>query len=99
MVGDEIRYKYDIGNHSYITMETLSDFAADFIRGRGTRVFRAYLQSNPEVVVALKDVWLEDDRNPEGYLLEDMKRAITEQQEQGNGFPGERHPLEYFLTV
>jgi hypothetical protein len=64
---------------------TLSDFAADFIRGRGTRVFRAYL----ERTIA----------PPEGHLLEEMRKAISGKQAQGMDFPGEKDPSEYFLTV
>jgi hypothetical protein len=62
-------------------------------------VFKAYLESNPSVVVALKDMWLEDDRTPEGYLLENMRSDIIAKQAEGFNFRSHKDPSEYFLTV
>jgi hypothetical protein len=95
---NEIQYKYQVGEECFITKETLSDHAADFIRGRGTRVFVAYSESDATEVV-LKDVWLEDDKTEEGKLLEHMKLAISKMKAQGEIFPGGEDFLKYFLSV
>jgi len=98
-IDNEIRYKFRVGEDFYITTETLSDHAADFIHGRGTRVFKAYSDSDPTRSVVLKDVWLEDDRTEEGSLLESLRAAMVEMQTQGTVFPGNKDPSAYFLTV
>jgi len=98
-VDGHIQYKFQVGNELYITIKTLADSAANFIRGRGTRVFQAHKQSDPHHIVALKDVWLEDDRTLEGVLLESMRANIAERQAQGTVFPGCKDPSAYFLTV
>ena len=78
---------------------TLADYAADFIRGPGTRVFQAHHESNPSCLVVVKDMWLEDDRIEEGVHLENMRSAITQMQTRGTVFPGNRDPSTYFLTI
>jgi len=98
-IDNKLQYKFQVGDEFYITIGTLSDHAADFIRGRGTRVFRAHLESDPTKVVALKDVWLEDDRTEEGVILENIRIAIAEMETTGAKFPGDKKPSEYFLTV
>jgi Fungal protein kinase len=98
-INNKIQYKFQIGDNFYITMATLADYAADFIRGRGTRVFKAYLESDPKVIVALKDMWMEDDRTEEGVLLMNMRASMREMQSEGFEFPGDRDPSQYFLTV
>jgi hypothetical protein len=64
----------------YRTEGILSDFAADALRGRGTRVFKARML-NPNTTevegdpVALKDVWVDHDRDSEG----EIRRKIEEE--------------------
>ena len=99
LVDNQIRYKYEVGGESYITTRTLADHAADFIRGRGTRVFEAHHESNASRLVVVKDVWSEDDRIEEGVHLENIRAAITQIQTEGKVFPGSRDPSTYFLTV
>jgi len=98
-IDNEIRYKFRVGEEFYITTETLADHAADFIRGRGTRVFKAYHDSDRSRSVVLKDVWLEDGQTEEGFLLESIRAAVVEMQTQGTVFPGNKDPSAYFLTV
>jgi hypothetical protein len=98
-IDNEIRYKFRVGEEIYITTETLADHAADFIRGRGTRVFKAYHDSDRSRSVVLKDVWLEDGQTEEGFLLESLRAAVVEMQTQGTVFPGNKDPSAYFLTV
>jgi hypothetical protein len=98
-VNNQIQYKYQVGEESYITTDTLADHAADFMRGRGTRVFKAHSESDASRSVVLKDVWLEDDRIEEGVHLENIRAVITQMQTQGTVFPGNRDPSTYFLTV
>jgi Fungal protein kinase len=98
-VDGKIQYKFEVDNESYITTKPLAESAANFILGRGTRVFEAYKESDPQHIVALKDTWIEDDRTPEGLLLETMKAKIAEMQAQGTVFPGSKDPSAYFLTV
>ena len=78
---------------------TLADYAADFIRGPGTRVFQAHHESNPSCLVVVKDMWLEDDRIEEGVHLENIRSAIMQLQTKGTVFPGNRDPSTYFLTI
>jgi hypothetical protein len=98
-VDGRIQYKFQVGNESYITTKTLADSATNFICGRGTRVFEAHKESDPRHIVALKDAWLEDDRTPEGFLLESMRADMAGMQAQGTVFPGSKDPSAYFLTV
>jgi hypothetical protein len=88
-----------VGDESFITTETLSDAAANFIRGRGTRVFQAFSESSPDRIVVLKDVWLEDDRTEEGVVLQTIRDEITRMKTSGFTFPGDKDPYSYFLTV
>jgi Fungal protein kinase len=79
---------------SYLTTRLLYDSGAEALRGRGTRVFEAYrLEGDDEVgaPVAIKDVWLDDDRPREGATLTRLLEEASEDDK----------PLvkKYFLTV
>lgn len=62
----------------------LSDFAADALRGRGTRVFKArklnlatgQVEGEP---VAIKDVWVDDDRDREGWIRAKIEEGANEE--------------------
>lgn len=64
-IDEQVQYRYQIGESFTLPEELwlIIDHGSNFIRGRGTRVFEAYLESDPDV--ALKDMWLEDDRTEE----------------------------------
>ena len=75
---DGVRYEFDVGGNTYRTVVTLSDFGADPILGRGTRVFSVYDANDPSRTRrALKDVWVETDRLREGDILADLFRKIA----------------------
>jgi hypothetical protein len=79
---------------SYLATELLYDSGAEAIRGRGTRVFEAYrLEGDKQVgaPVAIKDVWVDDDRPREGITLAGLLEDASEDDK----------PLvkQYFLTV
>ncbi|KAH7912084.1 hypothetical protein BJ138DRAFT_1112622 [Hygrophoropsis aurantiaca] len=63
----------------YRTTRVLSDFGAEALRGRGTRVFEAYLTGGKEEGredrthrVAIKDAWRESDRLREDQILRNI---------------------------
>lgn len=56
----------------YRTIKSISEFSADVIRGRGTRVYEVKEVDNgvPKGdTLALKDCWVDDDRELEGDIL------------------------------
>lgn len=62
----------------YQTLEMLSDLGADSLFGRGTRVWKARRLDGDDMVgpeVALKDVWVDDDRDREGEIYCDLLKA------------------------
>jgi Fungal protein kinase len=75
------RINNEVTERSYRTSQTLSDRSADALRGRGTRVFKARLldaegneTGNP---VALKDVWLDNNRDREGDIMEEICNEVS----------------------
>ncbi|KAJ3555204.1 hypothetical protein NM688_g2708 [Phlebia brevispora] len=63
----------------YRTLSLLSDSGAREIRGRATRVWKAALLEEGEVVgepVVLKDCWVEGNRTCEGTAIELIRNAI-----------------------
>jgi hypothetical protein len=66
----------------YRTFEVVSDVGAVGLRGRGTRVFLAYLLDENEAVgdpVVLKDVWADITRPREGQNREALLKAANKQ--------------------
>jgi hypothetical protein len=43
-INGSIQYRINVGNTWYITTKPLSDFKAEGIRGRATRVWEAYME-------------------------------------------------------
>ena len=75
---DGIRqYVITVDGVEYHTVEVLSDYSADTIVGRATRVWKVKDASGTEFV--LKDVWAETDRKLEHELREEILRAIPEE--------------------
>ncbi|KAI5115744.1 hypothetical protein M0805_002822 [Coniferiporia weirii] len=64
-------YHMEVGGEMYDTVEVLSDFGADAVIGRGTRAFRV-VQRRTGTEYALKDVWVEDDRELEHKIYDDL---------------------------
>jgi hypothetical protein len=80
LVNGQPQYEIQVKDKVYCTMKILSDFGADAIIGRGTRVFKVYdkVDAN-KVSLALKDVWVEEDRAREGAVFEDLFKKILDQ--------------------
>ena len=80
---------------TFRTVELLSSFGAEPLRGRGTRVFKAIEldeSENPKGQhVVLKDIWIDSDRMREGNILTELYEAAEE-----NDKP---LVLKYFLTA
>ena len=85
-----VRSYYDITVHSKINNEvtkriyrasqTLSDHSVDALCGRGTRVFEAHLLdaegNETGDPVAVKDVWLDNNRDREGDIMEEICNEV-----------------------
>lgn len=62
----------------YRTLEVLSDFAAESILGRATRVYKAQELKNGVPygdVVVLKDQWIDSDRIKEGDIYKQIRNT------------------------
>ncbi|KAG1795217.1 hypothetical protein EV424DRAFT_1496644, partial [Suillus variegatus] len=66
--GEEIQYRFTVGDKVFITTREIATYGADSMVGRGTRVYEA-MDINGEKV-AIKDSWREVDRPSEGEILE-----------------------------
>ncbi|KAG8216283.1 NADP-dependent oxidoreductase domain-containing protein [Butyriboletus roseoflavus] len=77
LVGQEIQYKFEIDNQSFITTRPLAMYGADAIVGRGTRVYEA--RDENRNIVAIKDSWRDEDRELEGVILEKIFKDIRDQ--------------------
>ncbi|KIJ10691.1 hypothetical protein PAXINDRAFT_101953 [Paxillus involutus ATCC 200175] len=82
----------------YRTVAIISDFAADAMTGRGTRVFKAYLRSldgkslsGPVNHVVIKDAWRDLDRDREDQILQKILNDIGQDKAED--------AKKYFLTV
>ncbi|KAF8909747.1 hypothetical protein CPB84DRAFT_1765365 [Gymnopilus junonius] len=84
-------YEIRLREKTYRTVKVLSDFRADALRGRATRVFEAKEIEGGEVVsgpsVVIKDSWMDADRDTEG----DIQRAVL------HDLPKELH--QYFREI
>ncbi|KAI6154649.1 hypothetical protein BKA82DRAFT_1005590 [Pisolithus tinctorius] len=87
------------GTIEYQTTNVISDFGADGVRGRGTRVFEVCpmlrdgkLDAAP---VVLKDSWRVCDRQREDKILQEIFRDLREQKD----IKEENEARKYFLTV
>ncbi|KAL4074509.1 hypothetical protein V8B97DRAFT_1868896 [Scleroderma yunnanense] len=103
------RIQYDISLQSpaesisvYRTTRIISDFGAEALRGRGTRVFEAYLKVHPErntpennTRVVIKDSWRECDRKRE----DEIRTEIFSDLEKAKGTEAAEADMKYFLTV
>ncbi|KAF9241208.1 hypothetical protein BU15DRAFT_45238 [Melanogaster broomeanus] len=95
-VKDNIQYKITIKGKVYHTTTTISDFGAEAMRGRGTRVFKAYDRSDPhKKPVVIKDAWRDSDRKREDEILKEILHDIREKV----GVEEEKDARKYFLTV
>ncbi|KAJ6511323.1 hypothetical protein C8R47DRAFT_730606 [Mycena vitilis] len=91
-----VQFKLALNGTTYITKRLLSDNRSDSICGRGTRVWEAYREDDPDrISVAIKDLWTSLNVVPEGTQLLDLHtqlRALSDPETS-------RPPGDYFLTV
>ncbi|KIM42727.1 hypothetical protein M413DRAFT_26731 [Hebeloma cylindrosporum] len=97
-IGQGFGYEMTVYDHKtkasrvFKTSKLLSDYAADALRGRGTRVFEAYEvnmrdMSLGQSPVAIKDYWLDTSRMSEADILEDILVGASDEEK------------SHFLTV
>ena len=92
----KMQHEFRVGDATYRTLSVLSNFGADALLGRGTRVFQVYNTADPtRTPRTLKDVWVETDRKREGAILADLFTKIRSDT-QGQSFEDARR---HFLTV
>ncbi|KAF8579524.1 hypothetical protein K439DRAFT_1620467 [Ramaria rubella] len=79
--GKNTLYEIDVNTgldeqiQTFTAEEILSDFGAEVMQGRGTRVFRA---KSMEREVVVKDMWREYDRAKEGDTLQEIKEKMQD---------------------
>jgi hypothetical protein len=95
------QYEIDVGKRTFLTLGILSDIAANRLCGRATRVFKVSEKSDPTRMLALKDQWIDDDREGEVAILHNLRAQIEKAHENGlfEDMNLPKNPLEYFLTV
>ena len=76
-------YRIDVDGETYETRETLSSSSADQLLGHATRVWRVRQlgsdgSESEDASFVLKDVWTEDDQEPEHLLLERLLNDVEE---------------------
>ena len=72
-----MQHEFQVGNATYQTLSVLSNFGADVLLGRGTRVFQVYNTADiSRTARTLKDVWVETDSKREGAILADVLAKI-----------------------
>jgi Fungal protein kinase len=102
MHDDKVQYRIEVDGKSFVTTDTLSDYRADAICGRATRVFKAFEVDRPDVTVALKDVYVDATYKTEGDLLHEVFQRMREKKMiVGDGVDefADDDPRQYFLTV
>ena len=95
------QYEIDVGSLTFVSSRTLSDLAADRLCGRATRVFEVSEKLGPPVTFALKDQWIDDDRQAEGHVLENLRTLIKSEKEKGlfDDMYLPKDPTDYFLSI
>ncbi|KAJ7584773.1 hypothetical protein C8J56DRAFT_1088526, partial [Mycena floridula] len=77
----KIQYNIALGNKFYRTVDVLSDFKADNICGRATRVWSVLELRDGKTVgdeCVLKDFWLEQGSKSEKQIFDDLEGLFTE---------------------
>ncbi|KAG2341564.1 hypothetical protein BDR05DRAFT_888079 [Suillus weaverae] len=74
--GEEIQYKFTIGDEVFTTTREIATYGADSMVGRGTRVYEATDAKGKKV--AIKDSWREVERQSEGEILENILASCAE---------------------
>ncbi|KAI6046783.1 hypothetical protein EDC04DRAFT_1249500 [Pisolithus marmoratus] len=105
-VGDKTQYDITVTTDEgkvlvYETTRVISNFGADALIGRGTRIFEVYLKSHDGKPVkdaepaVLKDWWRDSDRDREDRILEQIFADLRNHK----GIEQADEARKYFLTV
>jgi hypothetical protein len=98
----KVQYRIEVDGKFFITIGTLSDYRADAICGRATRVFKVFEVGRPDVTHALKDVYVDATYKTEGDLLHEVFQRMREKkmivEDEVDEF-ADNDPRRYFLTV
>jgi hypothetical protein len=96
LVNGQPQYDIQVKEQTYRTKQTLSDFGADAMIGRGTRVFEVYNKNDSQrTSLALKDTWVEEDGPREGDILRDFFSKIKKE----SGEDELEKARQYFLNI
>ncbi|KAL5525403.1 hypothetical protein ACEPAF_9273 [Sanghuangporus sanghuang] len=85
-------YNFEVGEELFETEEMLQDFAADALNSRGSRL---WIVKNKRTLQrgVLKDLWIEDDRDPEHVIYENILHDIEAKYGQDARSEAEPHVL------
>jgi hypothetical protein len=75
---------------TFRTICCIANYGAVGIRSRGTRVFQVTDVDKPDSIYVLKDVWIDEDRTPEGKTLLDIRGHLEQENPEA---------LQHFLDV
>jgi hypothetical protein len=75
---------------TFRTRRCIANHGTVGIRSRGTRVFEVTDVDKPDSVYVLKDVWIDEDRTPEGKTLLDIRGHLEQENPEA---------LQHFLDV
>jgi len=107
LVDDGIQYDISLQSPEglisvYRTTRIISDFGAEALRGRATRVFEAYPRPDAEAspagtpkLVVIKDSWRDWDRKRE----DEIHAEIFSDLEKAKGTEAAKADMRYFLTI
>ncbi|KAF4564534.1 hypothetical protein EYR36_002471 [Pleurotus pulmonarius] len=70
-------YSIRVGDKTYITCGVLSDFRAESICGRCTRVWKVYEEGDETTFYALKDAWVDRRNQTEGEIWKRLKKDLN----------------------
>jgi hypothetical protein len=86
LVDDQIQYEFKLVDETtgkektYVTTgRPLSDFRAEAVEGRATRVWVAYEKGgDKDKLVVLKDLWMFSDTKPETHIVRDICKDLSQ---------------------
>jgi hypothetical protein len=66
-------------SYAFTTRRIIANYGAVGIRSRGTRIFEGIEGEKPNATpVVIKDVWIDSDREVEGTILENVRKALED---------------------
>ncbi|KAG1847455.1 hypothetical protein C8R48DRAFT_663814 [Suillus tomentosus] len=88
-VGGKMQYKFTVGDEVFTTTRELATHSADYMVGRGTRVYEAMDTKGKKV--AIKDSWREIDHQSEGEIVEKILASCEKKLEAKDFADAKRH--------